>query len=104
MKTKDEILAKIFDVTSAAETPLLQIKDVAKGESSTNDYLHQANSEYIEDHRSSMIRLRLLKTGVLHDLVLPQGTVISTTAADAEELISSGTAEKLLIQMDDDDD
>jgi hypothetical protein len=50
------------------------------------------------------IRLKLLKPGFVHGTVLPQGTVVSTFAADAEELISSGTAERLLIQNESEDD
>ena len=99
----DEILAKIFDVKPTPEAPLLEIKDVAHRVPPETEH-HVAHSEPELEHHSPMVRLRLLKTGVLHDLVLPQGTIVSTNAADAEELISSGTAEKLLIQTETDDE
>lgn len=92
-------LARIFDVKSSDDQPLLEIKDVAE---TTYQQIDQnlITSENIEVEIPDMVRLRLLKTGTLHDMVLPQGTIISTNSADAEELISSGTAEKLLIQTE----
>lgn len=96
-------LIKIAEVDTSHDKPLLEIKEIS------DDLRHavalKIGHQEPEHHRNStMIRLRLLKTGVLHDLVLPQGTIVSTNAADAEELIASGTAEKLLLQTDDDDD
>lgn len=50
------------------------------------------------------IRMKLLKPGFVHGTLLPEGTVVSTFAADAEELISSGTAQRLLVQNESEDD
>ena len=50
------------------------------------------------------IRLRLIKPGLVHDMLLPEGTIVSVFPADAEDLVNQGTAEILLIQEDSDDD
>ena len=97
--TAEATLAQIFDVNSSAEQPLLEIKNIDEVEHKRIDQT-MINPENIEEEIPDMVRLRLLKTGTLHDMVLPQGTIISTNFADAEELISSGTAEKLLIQTE----
>ncbi len=99
-------LAKIFDVDESKEQSHLEIKGVpAKPPLADGPVTN--NSEklvLVEKDRSHLVRLKLLKTGVLHDLVLPQGTIVSTLAADAEELIASGTAQRLLIQNESEDD
>lgn len=99
----DTVLAKIFDVKPQDKNPLIEIKDI---ESVPSPLINIApiNQDKTSDPTSNLVRLRLLKTGILHDVVLPEGTVVSTNAADAEELIASGTAERLLIQSDDEDD
>ena len=99
-------LAKIFDVDESKEQSHLEIKGVPANPPLADSSVIN-NSEklvFVEKDRSHLVRLKLLKTGVLHDLVLPQGTIVSTIAADAEELIASGTAEKLLIQIDPEDE
>ena len=104
--SQDEVekpLIKIAEVEEPHDRPLLTIKAVLE-ESHQITTLKLSSQEPENHHNSTMIRLRLLKTGVLHDLVLPQGTIVSTNAADAEELIASGTAEKLLLQADDEED
>ncbi|MEI6572418.1 MAG: hypothetical protein WCO61_02615 [Alphaproteobacteria bacterium] len=99
-------LARIFDVDESKEQSHLEIKSVPATPPLADSSVIN-NSEklvLVEKDRSHLVRLKLLKTGVLHDLVLPQGTIVSTLAADAEELIASGTAEKLLIQIDPEDE
>ena len=98
-ESTEALLAKIFDIKPTADKSLLAIKDVVEVEHHLIDQSF-INPENIEEQMPDMVRLRLLKTGTLHDMVLPQGTIISTNFADAEELISSGTAEKLLIQTE----
>lgn len=46
------------------------------------------------------VRLRLIKPGYVHDMLLPEGTIVSVYPADAEELVNQGTAEILLVQDD----
>lgn len=104
--TVETSLAKIFDVDESKEQSHLEIKSVtAAPPLADNPVIDNSEKlDLVEKDRSHLVRLKLLKTGVLHDLVLPQGTIVSTLAADAEELIASGTAEKLLIQIDPEDE
>ena len=92
-------LVQISDVKSDELQPLLTIQESVHIKHEKIDRKSN-NPGIIEEHMPDMVRLRLLKTGILHDMVLPQGTIISTNSADAEELISSGTAESLLIQSE----
>ena len=99
----DTALAKIFDIQPKDKKFLIEIENIEADTLPLNNIAH-INSDKISDHVPSLVRMRLLKAGVLHDVVLPEGTVVSTNAADAEDLIASGTAERLLIQSDDKDD
>lgn len=99
----DTVLAKISDVKPQDEKPLIEIKDIVSVPMPLIN-IAPINQDKTSDPASNLVRLRLLKTGILHDVVLPEGTVVLTNAADAEELIASGTAERLLIQSDDEDD
>jgi len=104
-ESTENILSKIFDVNMPAEKVSFDIKEITSPSEKIVTHLPVSeNAKSFGVHNSNLIRLKLLKTGVLHDLVLPQGTIVSTLAADAEELIASGTAEKLLIQIDTEDE
>ena len=97
------VLAKIFDVHSTDEKSLIEIDNIQPASHSVM-HIASISEKSPQVQALNLVRLRLLKTGILHDVVLPEGTVVSTNAADAEELIASGTAERLLIQSDDEDD
>ena len=104
-ESNENILSKIFDVNMPAEKVSFDIKEITSPSEKIVTHLPVSeNAKSFGVHNSNLVRLKLLKTGVLHDLVLPQGTIVSTLAADAEELIASGTAEKLLIQIDTEDE
>lgn len=97
---------QIMELDKSDDQSLLQIKDVGEVSETAGSkpLLSTDERNTAAKSSSSLIRLKLLKTGVLNDIVLPQGTIVSTIAADAEDLIASGTAEKLLIQNDPEDD
>jgi hypothetical protein len=99
----ETVLAKIFDAHSKDEKSLIEIDNIQPASHSVM-HIASINEKSPQVRASNLVRLCLLKKGILHDVVLPEGTVVSTNAADAEELIASGTAERLLIQSDDEDD
>ena len=88
--------------THEADQPLMVIKPIEEKEEPLTIIASLNDNDDDDMIGPLLFRLRLLKTGVLNDMVLPAGTIVTTNAADAEELISSGTAEKMLIQTEDD--
>jgi len=47
-------------------------------------------------HEAPRIRLRLIRPGILHDMVLPTGTVVLVHSSDAHDILERGIAEILL--------
>lgn len=89
-------------VTDEADQPLMVIKPIEKHDEPLTIIASLNDNDDDDRDGPLLFRLRLLKTGMLNDMVLPAGTIVTTNAADAEELISSGTAEKMLIQTEED--
>ena len=102
-ESTNDVLVKIYDGQHSEQKPLIEIMDVQTDPDQIFN-IGPIRDEATPERATTLVRLCLLKTGILHDVVLPEGTVVSTNAADAEELIASGTAERLLIQNDDEDD
>ena len=94
----------IAALSSSSHHEAIVIEEIAAARESSDLIVSETPAVDVLKAGSTRIRLKLLKPGFVHGTVLPEGTVVSTFAADAEELISSGTAERLLIQNESEDD
>lgn len=93
---------KIMAASLQTSEPLAPVIQETAEREETRAVIAPVLTDDYDDEKPVLFRLRLLKTGVLNDMVLPAGTIVATNAADAEELIASGTAEKMLIQTETD--
>jgi hypothetical protein len=86
------------------ETTMPQSAIVAEDEMVPTSHAHHETSDpdglsapmHLNHHDVTRIRLRLIRPGILHDMVLPTGTVVLVHASDAHDILERGIAEILL--------
>jgi hypothetical protein len=81
----------------AAEQIITPVEHIYYGEAITHE-----GQNWVEQAPLDRVRLRLIRPGILHDMVLPTGTIVLVHSSDANDILERGIAE-IFIGRDPDD-